>query len=97
MSKCLDEKQASLDKNQQFLNDNQRSVLKQWFAKDPYPKRDTIRKLSDTLGVDKRKVYNWFNNERNRLKKNKIPLPAQSKSIILLLEIFQFGFGYTLC
>ena len=93
MCKCLDKKQASLDKHQQCLNDNQRSVLKECFAKNPYPKQDKIRKLSDALGVDKRKVYNWFTNERNRLKKNKIPLPAQSKSIILLLEIFEFGFG----
>ena len=53
---------------------NQRSVLKQWFAKDPYPSMDTIRNLSDVLGVDKRKVYSWFEVQRRKLPKGEIPL-----------------------
>ena len=89
----LDEKQPLLDKRHQFLNDNQRSMLTQWFAKDLYPKQDTIRYLSDVLGVDKGKVYRWFITERKRLKKKKIALPAQCKLNNFLMEIFAFDFG----
>ena len=76
---CLDEKRTLFDKCHKYLDDHQRSVLQEWFAKDPYPKKDTIRNLSNVLGLDKRKVYNWFNIKRSTLRKKKLPLPAQCK------------------
>ena len=66
---CLDDKQSLLDERHIHLDDNQRSVLKESFAKHPYPNQDTLRNLSDVLGVDKRKLHNWFISEGCRLKK----------------------------
>ena len=69
---CLDEKQSRLKKTWRVFNNDQISVLKESFARDPYPKQDTLRNLSDVLGVHKRKVYNWFYKKRKNIKKEEI-------------------------
>ena len=51
------------------LNDNQKSVLKESFAKEPYPSKDTRQKLSEKLGLKVKTVYNWFKDERGRILK----------------------------
>ena len=55
MSQLVDGKQLRPDKWHKYLDNNQKSLLKQWFEKDQYPTTDTIRHLSNTLGVDKGK------------------------------------------
>ena len=52
--------QSIFDEYRRNLSDNQRSVLEQWCARDPYPTHDTIRSPSDVIGVSKRRVYTLF-------------------------------------
>ena len=96
MALCLDDKQSFLDKRHIHFDDNQRLVLKESFAKDPYPTQDTIKILSDVLGVDKRKVRRWFSSERCRLRKKKVPFPTQCKLSNLSHEILAFGVELTM-
>ena len=68
----------------------------QWFTKDPYPTLDTIRNLSDTLGVDKFKLYNWFNLKRSKLRRSGMVFPRKYDPEGLLLETSAIGFGQTI-
>ena len=67
----LGEKGSKLSQTQRYFDHNEISLLKQCFAKDPYPKQNMIKSLSDVLGVDKRKVYRWFIRERLKSRRKK--------------------------
>lgn len=95
MSGCVDGKQSRPDKWHRFLNDNQRSVLNQWFQKDQYPTQDTIRNLSNSIGVDKGKVHNWFNIKRSKLRKSGMPL-TQCKLKDIINQSSTTAFGQTI-
>ena len=67
----LGEKQSK-SSQKRYFDHNQISLLKQYFAQDPYPKQDTLKSLSDMLGVHKMKVYNWFYRKRAKSTRNKL-------------------------
>ena len=46
------------------ISASQRDVLEQQFAKDPYPKKSTVYKISEQLGLAGVKMYDWFRWER---------------------------------
>ena len=51
-----------------MINNTQKSLLKETFANEPYPSKDTRQKLSEQLGLKKKTVYNWFKWERIRIR-----------------------------
>ena len=58
------------------INDRQRSILKQSFESEPYPKKKTYKQLSEQLGLSEKKVYNWFRTVRGQsTKRKKMLLP----------------------
>ena len=52
-----------------YLDKNQLLVLRESFENDIYPTADTIRSLSDSLGLSRPQVTIWFRNERVKLRK----------------------------
>ena len=74
-----------------IINDEQRSVLAQSFANEPYPSKDTCQKLSEQLGLRKATVNNWFKWERVRTKKIKHQKLPKSKFICItkLMELIK--------
>ena len=95
MFACLDGKQSRQVKQYRHLNANQKSVLMQWFTKDPYPTLNTLRNLSDALGVDKLKLYNWFNWKRSELRRSGMVLPRKCELKDILIETSASEFGQT--
>ena len=63
-------------------DDHQLAVLQQSFAINQFARQDTITNLSKVLGMSVSKVYNWFIDERNRVRKRK---PSPSKICKLLI------------
>ena len=61
------------------LSEKELSLLKESFAKDPYPSRDTLRNISEIVGQSELRVYRWFNEERRKERDKKIKLSTESK------------------
>ena len=53
------------------IDDRQKSVLKQSFANEPYPDKETKLKLSEQLGLKEKTVQIWFTSERAKIRKAK--------------------------
>ena len=48
------------------FSDEQKSVLRQSFAKQAYPSEDTLKSLSKVVGLSEQVIHTWFRNERER-------------------------------
>ena len=57
----------------------QRSLLRKSFSKETYPSQDTLRNLSQMVGLSKHQVYQWFCNERRNERNKKIKLSGKGK------------------
>ena len=51
-----------------FFTEDQKDVLRQAYAQDPYPNQSTIENLAKSLNVGVKTVINWFHNHRMRAK-----------------------------
>ena len=49
------------------LSKFQKSMLKEYFAKNSHPNNEEKSKIATELGVDVTKVHYWFGNERSRM------------------------------
>ena len=56
---------------------SQRDHLEQLFAKDQYPTKSTIHEIAEELGMDERKVYNWFHWQRAKARSGKRQLTME--------------------
>ena len=72
MTLCLGEIPPGLKKPHIYFDDYKQSVLLESFVNASYPTNDVIKNLSDELGLNQRKVRNWFQNQRRRIKTSKI-------------------------
>ena len=75
-----------------IINEKQKSVLKQSFANETYPRKDTIQKLSEQLGLKETTVYNWFKCERIRTKKKKRQKISKGKLICVCVILLIWGY-----
>ena len=62
-----------------LLSEKQSSVLMESFVKDPYPTWDTLRNVSEVIGLSEQKVYRWFDEERSKERDNKIKISTERK------------------
>ena len=51
-----------------FFSEEQKDMLRDAYAKDPYPNPATIEQLAQRIGVMSKTVVNWFHNHRMRAK-----------------------------
>ncbi|GAB1599610.1 homeobox protein cut-like 1, partial [Argonauta hians] len=56
-----------------FFTEEQKEILRQAYAQDPYPNQNTIEVLASELGVGVKTVINWFHNHRMRAKQQQHP------------------------
>ena len=73
-----------------IINDTQKSFLKQMFANEPYPGKDTCQKLSEQLGLKNTTVYNWFKWERAKTMKGKKRKLSKSKLLHVCVYRLQY-------
>ena len=64
-----------------LFTDDQRSVLKQIFANEPYPSQSTLEQLVGELSLPMNKIANWFHNSRMRGKTTPRPLSISASSL----------------
>ena len=55
-------------KTRVFFSEEQKDMLRDIYAKDPYPNPATIEQLAQRIGVMSKTVVNWFHNHRMRAK-----------------------------
>ena len=68
-----------------MIDEKLKAILKQSFANEPYPSKDTYQKLSEQLGLKKTTVYHWFERERASTKKSKAQLLPSCKFTFVCL------------
>ena len=52
------------------FNNEKKNVLEQYFEKNIYASKSVVEEISRELGIDKKKIDNWFRNRRSKLKKD---------------------------
>ena len=52
------------------FNNEKKRILEQYFEKSIYASKTVVEEISKELGIDKKKVDNWFRNRRSKLKKD---------------------------
>lgn len=57
-----------------FFTEEQKEILRQAYAQDPYPNQNTIEGLAAELNVGVKTVINWFHNHRMRAKQQQHPV-----------------------
>lgn len=48
------------------IPDSKRTILLDFFAKNPYPKKEDLENLSQLLGLNKYRIQNWFKYQRQK-------------------------------
>ena len=76
-------------KSNRILNANEVSMLNQSFANNAYPTHDTVRNLTEALGVSADKVYSWFCCER--AKRRKVQGLKRGELHVVIFEILQLA------
>ena len=61
------------------VSDEQKLMLRQSFAEEINPSLDTLRSLSEAVGLSEQRIHKWFSNERNRRKKKEVEPFEESK------------------
>ena len=56
-------------KTRTVFNDKQKTVLKQYFAENAYSTKETIKNVSQHLGLSEKSVSDWFSNQRQLSRK----------------------------
>ena len=52
------------------FNNERKNILEQYFEKSIYASKTVVEEISKELGIDKKKIDNWFRNRRSKLKKD---------------------------
>ena len=67
----LDEVPLRSGKVRVILADHQKLILMEIYAKESHPSKETIRKLSEVIGLSELKVEYWFCNQRRKDREKK--------------------------
>lgn len=76
--------------NRTSLNDNQKSVLKQTFANSAYLTKETMKNLSQQLGLSEKTVSRWFSTKRRFSRKRLHGQPSSKNMHVYLCFVHSF-------
>ena len=70
------------------FKEKSRTVLREWYAHNPYPSPREKRELAEGTGLTTTQVSNWFKNRRQRDRAAEAKDRSVDKPIFLFLELF---------